>query len=458
MVRARSVAIACAVAFTFSTIRLAQEGHFQLAWAGFIPLTVLLLGRYRDRPTLVRGLAVAVSAVTQLLTSAYYGVPLLVLTAVVVSVEAALAARRGPLRDVVGPPMAFLGAVLVVMLPVQYAYHVAEESAVPRDVYPAAFELHLGDLRAPSPTADLPRMISFFDRAPDGRSENFAYVGAFAILFVPIAIVMFATDRVRRRAVDRARIGDWIIVGSLGLFGLMFAVGRRHIVGVKWPFYDLAVDVIPGLGSTVAIVRFVIFTELLLVLVGGWGLARLLRGRSARVRVLAVATILGLIAVEARQSHELVDVVSPQRGSVFDAMTELDAGVVLELPIPGHDQGILQAFLESTRLVLSTDDDLRSINGYSGHTPKGYDAEAPVLNSFPSEESLDLLAELGVDYVVLHTAPIDTGMPGVTDAVNAGGFAYVDRSDAEQRIAAIPPGAISARIDADDGIIIELAN
>lgn len=458
MVRNRGVAVACAVAFTFSTIRLAQEGHFQLAWAGFIPLTLLLLLRYRDRPTALRGVAVASSAVAQLLTSAYYGVPLLVLTTVVVTVEAVLAMRRQPLREVVGPPLAFLAVVLIVMVPVQYAYHVADESAVPRDVYPAAFEMHLGDLRTPSPTADLPRAFSFFDRAPDGRSENYAYIGAFAMLFVPVAIVVLVADRVRKRRFDRSRAGDWLIVGALGTFGFAFAIGRHRILGVRWPFYDLAVALIPGLGSTVAIVRFVIFAELLLVLVAGWGLARLLAVRSRPIQAVAIGAIVVIVAAEAHQSHEMVDVVEPADGSVYDVMRELDAGVVLELPIPGHDQGIVQAFLESTRMVLSTDDDLRSINGYSGHTPKNYDAESPVLNTFPSQESLDLLEHLGVDYVVLHTAPIDTGLPGVSDAVNGSGFAFLEPADAEHRVAAMPSDAIAHRIDADDGIILELAN
>jgi hypothetical protein len=458
MVRNRGAAVACAVAFTFSTIRLSQSGHFQLAWAGFVPLTVLLLMRYRDRPSVRRGVAVAASAVAQLLTSAYYGVPLLVLTAVVVIIEAALALRRHPVREVAGPPLAFLATVLVVMLPVQYAYHVADESAVPRDAYPAAFELHLGDLRAPSPTADLPRMISFFDREPDGRSENYAYIGAFAMLFVPFAVGMFVADRVRRRPFDRSRLGDWVIVAALGAFGFAFAVGRQQILGVRSPFYDLAVDVIPGLASTVAIVRFVIFAQLALVLVAGWGLARLLAARAFPAQALAVVAIVVLVATEAHQSHEVVDVVQPADGSVYDAMSGLDAGVVLELPIAGHDQGIVQAFLESTRMVLGTDDELRSVNGYSGHTPKGYDAEVPILNSFPSQESLELIARLGVDYVVLHTAPIDTGMSGVSDAVNASGFAYFDSDDAEHRIAAVPSEVIADRIDAADGIIIELAD
>jgi hypothetical protein len=128
------------------------------------------------------------------------------------------------------------------------------------------------------------------------------------------------------------------------------------------------------------------------------------------------------------------------------------------LPIPGHDLGIVQAFLESTRMVLATDDDLRSINGYSGRTPLNYDAEAPVLNMFPSSESLALAAELGIDYVVLHTAPIDTGMSGVSDAVNASGFAYFDPLEAERRVATVPNGRIAERIDADGGIILELAD
>jgi hypothetical protein len=45
-----------ALAFTFSTIRMAQTNHFQLAWAMFIPLGYLMLLKIAARPTIAAGI------------------------------------------------------------------------------------------------------------------------------------------------------------------------------------------------------------------------------------------------------------------------------------------------------------------------------------------------------------------------------------------------------------------
>ena len=52
----RSAATVGALAFTFSTIRVSQSAHFQLAWAGFIPLGILLFFRLKDKPSVGRGI------------------------------------------------------------------------------------------------------------------------------------------------------------------------------------------------------------------------------------------------------------------------------------------------------------------------------------------------------------------------------------------------------------------
>ncbi len=107
----RAAATVAALAFTFSTIRIAQSGHFQLAWACLIPLTLLAYFRLQDKPTIGRGALVGLCAVTQFLTSAYYGLILLVCIVVLVMVSALQGYRNGTLRT----SAAGAGAALVVL-------------------------------------------------------------------------------------------------------------------------------------------------------------------------------------------------------------------------------------------------------------------------------------------------------------------------------------------------------
>ena len=288
-------------------------------------------------------------------------------------------------------------------------------------------------------------------------SENFAYVGIFVVALVPLFLVLLAIRRRNELFADRQQAVALSAVASVGLLATSIAVGHGPVLGVHMPFYEIAHALIPGVDSMVAIVRLFVFMQLALVLAAtvalGW-LLRLVPDR--RLRVCLAGLVLVAVVAESRLDLDHVEVPGVADGSVYSIIRELDGGKAVELPIaPLADPG--RPYLESTRMLLGAQDSLQIVNGHSGHWPVGYEPTIEDLNRFPEPEALGTLRRIGVRYVVLHGAPIDTGMDSITAVVNAGGYAYFEPAELEAIMSSLPPGAVRRTIVADDGIVLELA-
>ncbi len=458
LIRNEPASIVAAIAFTFSTIRLSQSGHFQLAWAGFVPLAVLLVFRLRDRPTVTRGALVGLVVVVQFLTSAYYGIVLVPFAAACIGSFAIGTWRSGERRTFLPAVGGFASVLVALMAPIAWWYTSATDRAAARPDEYSVHALRLGDLRSPAPSSTLLREIPVLDGDIVGRSsERYAYVGVLVLVFVPVLAWLVATGRHRWRELFSPR-AEWVAVVALGVVAALVSVGSEPVLGIVLPFHDVALAIVPGFDSVRALVRLVVFAQLAAVLLAGAAIAVLLdRVRSDRLRFGVAALLVVVVAVEGLQDHELLDVVEPQPGSVHSAMEQLEPGVVALLPMAPPEVWPESVFLESTRMVLGVDDDLQSLNGYSGRQPEGYAGWIPVINEFPSPAALDLLADLDVRYVVLYTAPIDTGADRYTALVNDSGLAYFEPGELDRRLAALPAAVVAGRIDRPDGIIIELA-
>lgn len=456
MTSCRSAAIVGSIAFTFSTIRLTQTGHFQLMFAFLIPLVLLALFRLFDRPTIAAGLGLGIAMSSQFLIAAYYGL-ILIISVSAISAVALIRRRHDPMvrRLVVA-----LGAGAVVLLvlagPVMLQHNDVQTSTNERKDYPAAFALTLGDLRtAALLTEHLDGISALENDNPNRTAENYAYVGFFVALGVPATLVAAAfSRRARLRLLRRRR--ELIAVVAVGLFACAIAVGRGPILGVRMPFYDLAADVIPGVKSMLAIVRLFVFGQLALVVVAATGFVALLDMVGSRLlRVGLCAVLSGLIMFESEQLISLARVPTVQPTSVYAALETLpDEGVVAELPLAWRGLGSTYAYTEATRMVLASGDSLRSVNGYSGFAPFGYDVVVEALNQFPAPTALQTIQDLNVRYVVIHTAPLAT----VSDDVNASGYAFVTAEQLATILSQIPDGLVAERIDADDGVILVIAD
>lgn len=455
----RPAAYVGAVAFTFTTLRLGQTGHFQLMWGALVPVGFVALLRLRDRPSVSRGVVVALVVVAQFLTSAYHGVILLVGVGVLIGIYAADAWRNERFADVVGGYASALGSIAVLMTPIFLWYHAAEDDYTHHRVgYPAYFRLRLGDLRSPAPTASVPRRIPWFDTDTSfaaSSSESYAYVGAFVLVLVPV-FVLLAIVRRRRLFAQPGQLWALASVAIVGSIGAAIAVGRGPILSLPMPFWDVARVVLPGIESMLAIVRLFVFMQLALVLCSVVALAWILGSIPSRRGRVALATVaLLVVVVDARQAIDRSVVPRVAEGSVYDVMRDLGSGKAIELPIPPvFNPG--RAYLESTRMVLGSGDDLAIVNGHSGQWPVGYEETVATLNGFPDRASIAELQRIGVRYVVLHGAPVETGMDIVTYIVNNSGYAYFQPDDLERVLTALPADLVARTMVADDGVIVEL--
>lgn len=446
-----------ALAFTFSTIRLAQTGHFQLIFAFCIPTALLLVFKLRRRPSVLLSVQLGAVLAFQFLTSAYYGVILgaFVGTVGIISVirPPQTSTTRESLRIWLPVGLTFV----VLTAPVAVRYLIVQSTIPGRTEYPADYALRLGDLHTAAPLATyLNRFPYLRNNSTSRSSENFAYIGAFCLLYLPALALLLLLSQATRTHLRKVRF-ELITVSLLGLTAFMIAIGRGPVLGISTPFYDVARRVIPGVKSMLAIVRLSIFFQLGLTFLATAGMAPLLR----RIRVpqlkavLCLATLLVVLA-EISTTIPLVRVPTTPEGSSYKVLRSLPEGVVVELPMPPRSSGVNYAFIEATRQLVGVEHNHKRLNGYSGYTPQNYDATVSSLNTFPSVDAYSTLKARDVRYIVLHTSPIDTGLNEVSKTANASGYAYISAEQAKAAISSISPGVIKQTITTSDGMVLVL--
>jgi Dolichyl-phosphate-mannose-protein mannosyltransferase len=457
LTHSQSAAFVGALAFTFSTIRLSQSGHFQLAFAFFIPFTLLILFRAIDEPSIGRGAWIGVSIACQFLTSAYYGV-ILALCVVAIAVFAAATRRqRGKVRPILRCWLTAGFTLALLVMPIGVRYLAVQSATQGRGQYIDAFALKLGDLHTADPQSRFTNKWSFLHNSSATRStESYAYVGGFVLLLLPAFFAAMVMSKAARARVRRARF-EIGALGFVGAIGLLVAVGRGPILGIHMPFYDIARRVVPGVRTMLAIVRLVIFLQLTLVCLAAIGLALVLRQVRHRVTRMAVTIALcGLVLIEASGNVPLVRVPVPLAGSTYVVLRGMPKAVIVELPMPPPATGVVHAFIESSRQLVGANDGQRTLNGYSGYVPVDYGLITAAAADFPSVSSIEVFRAHAVKYVVLHTEPLDTGLDHVSEAMNASGFAFVSSEKVETIIAQLPSDQVAATIKTTDSYIFVL--
>ncbi|MUH52081.1 MAG: hypothetical protein F2789_12815, partial [Actinobacteria bacterium] len=331
----RSASLVGSLAFTFSTIRLAQTGHYQLMFAIGIPLGLLLLFRLFDRPSIGRAIALSAVLAGQFLTTAYYGLILTVSVAVIAAVMTIRRRRDPTIRTIITSLSAGFVALLILVGPVALRYSQVQATSHTRDAYPAEFALRLGDLRTAAPLSKHLDGISFLTNDSSSRSgESFAYIGFFSALMVAASLIgLIASRRVRTTFAERR--AELVAVVGVGAISFAIAVGRGPILGIRMPFYDIARAVIPGVRSMLAIVRLFVFTQLALVAVATTGLVAFLRWNGSRaLRLTFCAALAGIILFESAQGIPITRVPEVRPDSVYATLAKLpNDGVVAELPL-----------------------------------------------------------------------------------------------------------------------------
>jgi hypothetical protein len=451
-----AAAIIGAVAFTYSTVRLAHHGHFQLVVGGaVVPLVLLVLVRLLDAPTWPRAIGLGFAFATVASCASYYGAMTAVMIVVIVAGHF-VAARRWPCRAQVGALAASAAIVAVCVGPIALEYLRLENDAHFRRSFEAQHAAHGGDFLA---AADGNYVLTHLPvigarSAPARGVENRLFPGALTLALGAVGATV--TLRALRRRDRRAReltvlvvagavatvlaFGDWIVVAGQRVW-LPFAV-FRHVV--------------PGFAGIRAESRLWLGGALALALVAAVGLDRILMHRTRSSRVVIACVVFAFVVAESATTIQFVQVpTSGDDGGVDTALRRLPHGVVVELPMPYT--GTDWAYVEAARQLAATHDPDTRVNGYSGFQPAGYVAQAQLLNRFPAREAVARARALGVRYIVLRTHLVGPSTPAdVGDHLQTDGVGRYRDDTARRMIAELQPTDVARVTALRGGYLVEL--
>jgi hypothetical protein len=195
----------------------------------------------------------------------------------------------------------------------------------------------------------------------------------------------------------RPRVLPVPILAALAVSGVVdfwYACGPQEWFGV--PSLYTAVSAVPGLGIVRAPARAVVYTSLVIAVLGGCGVGALVyRLESRLLRVAVVALVLAVGVVEAGWKPAGTVEAPPRPPAVTAALAALPAGcAIAEIPDDFVRQGLA--------LFRSTAHWRPLVNGRSGFYPVSPFVEAWFLNQFPAPVSTAYLNAAGACAVIVH--------------------------------------------------------
>lgn len=455
-------AFVAALAFTYSSVRLAHHGHFQLVVGGaFVPLVILLLLRLLERPAPRRGLALGLAFTATALTASYYGAMLGVVVVVIVGVWL-VAQRHRPTRAQIIALGIAAGVVLVLVVPISAQYVLIQRDPNFRHAFDPTTAAQASDFLAAGHPNHLVHRLSGFGltSSPSDDVEHRLFPGLFALAFGALGVFSLAGE-IRRRGWREGRARDLVIVGITGVIVTTLAFGDWFRVDGHRVWLPLALlrHGVPGFAGIRAPSRFAILGELALAMFAAVGLDRVLQRLAPRWRTWLVGGLAAFVLVECAIGIQFAPVpTSHDDGGIDLALRRAPHGVVLELPmVTSTSGGAAWAFVETPRQLVAIHDGDPRVNGYSGFEPFGFNKVARRLNRFPRPVALAQARAIGVRYVVLRTKLVGSITPAYnTPALNADGVGRYSATTARRILRDLPPGAVSRVESLPGGYLIEL--
>jgi hypothetical protein len=397
--------------FAFSPIRTDQLAHLSTLGTQWLPLVLLFtirfsrLGRTRD------ALLAALFFFLSFLACGYHGI---IAAAVLPPMLVVLFWGRWRRLPAGALAVALAG---VLLLPVYVMHH--------RALAPERYERGVAETILYSAPVESFLATSPWNRLYGEATDAFRTVGPnnlFPGLVVPGLVVAGALAAWRRRE-KPGREGVALAVLALGAAAV--ALGPRirafgHDLGPgPW---GLLRDAFPVFQMIRVTSRAGALVALPLVMLAAMALTRL------RPRRWAFATV----AVLGLAETLIVPIPMPEWSKIIDTRKEPPAVSRWLAALPGRDAIVhlpmldvhgletRPAFHESVYMVYSTLHWKPLVNGYAGIEPRGYVHIRSLMWSFPSEEFLDALREVGTRYVIVHRrgygphqwARLEKGMPG----------------------------------------------
>jgi hypothetical protein len=383
-----AAALVTGVMYGFCPYFFAHTPHIQLLMGGGIPLSLLMLHRVADAPSLGRGVALGLALAVQALACAYYGI----LAGLMIGYAAiVLALSRSLWRDRTYLLAVAAGAAVSVLLVLPFFLPFLEVQA-------GGFHRTLEESRTYS--ANLPSYLASPAHAHQGLLRVAARLGEWNEVLFPgglaivlgVAGVLLVTwlPRTGERPAHQARRDreTVLLYGSMGLLIVWASIGPAA------GLYSALFHAVPLFSFLRAPSRFGLVVPLFLGVFAALALARLPR----RVRSGACVAVAALAALELHSIPFRWDPV-PATPTAYRFLAQLPRGPVVEFPFYGQRPAF---HLHAQYMLFSTAHWQPLVNGYSDHIPQTFRDDAPVLDSFPSNESFAVLRRRRARYITVN--------------------------------------------------------
>ncbi len=362
-------ALAAGVFYAFVPFRFTHLSHLQHVWGGWIPMLLVALLWYVERPTWKRGIACGAVFFFNALTNIHWFLLGSFAVAVTVAIFVAAGVRRW--RELA----ISTGVALIALIPFLYPYAAAAK------IYgmTRSYAETLGFSAIPS---DWLR-VSFHNRMyaalrhPLVDAERWLFPGALSLILA--AVALFAILRYTRGVVIGA---VWCLLGFVGSLGLNF-----------W-FHTFLFDAVPGFRAIRAPARWASIAYVGLAILIAVAIAFIEQRRNTRW-IAWIFPLLFLVELRAAPINWYQAVAAPPEVYRWLAKQNI-SGAVLELPV---DTGSS----EYIYLLRATEHRKRLVNGVSGFVPPqlakliAMSREQPIPDSF-----VDELRRIGTELVIVH--------------------------------------------------------
>jgi hypothetical protein len=367
-------AFVSALLFGFYPYRFEHYSHFELQMTYCMPLALLALHRFLTTARVRDAAAAAVLTAGQLYSSMYYAVFFTFYAGALLLILGLLSRPR--MRTLL-VPATIAGAVALLL-----AYPLAR-------TYSAA---HLGDRDVPtvsyySATASdylraHPRSAMWAERGlPGRRAERALFPGVMALLLAAIALIppLGAT---------RAAYAGALLVA--------FEISR----GFNGPIYPYLYEWLPFVRGLRVPARSSLLVGLSLAVLAGFGVRRLLAGRSRPVTRAVLAALTVAIAIDLWPALRL-EPVWREPPPIYGLAAGSQDVVLAEFPFGGRHARFTA---NVPFMYFSLWHWARMINGYSGRYPPGHLEFETAMGEFPDPPTVDLLRARGATHVSVNCA------------------------------------------------------
>lgn len=365
-----AAAFVSALLFGFHPYRFEHYSHYELQMTYCMPLALLALHKLVETPKVRYAVLAGVFAAGQLYSSMYYAVFFSVFAAIVFAATCWL--KKVRLRALVVP--ALVGAVVALALawPLAHVYraaHLGDRDKETVEFYSATVADYV--------TAH-PRSAMWGERIRGHQPERSLFPGAVVLVLAAIALI--------------PPIGATRAAYALALL-VLFEISR----GFNSPFYPYLYEWFEFIRGLRVPARASIILGIALTLLAGFGVRRLLAGRSAVATRVALAAIVAAIVIDVRPILRL-EPVWEEPPPIYGAVAGTDA-VLAEFPFGGYHA---KYTWHVPFMYFSVWHWQNMVNGYSGHAPDGMAEFEKEMDQFPEGRTVGLLRERGTTHVTVN--------------------------------------------------------